>query len=264
MCNPRPKQIKAIIFDIGGVVVGSPIAGIHTYERQYGLPHDYLNVAITARGQSGAFQRLERSELDLFSFYEQFGRELSDTRQLNEWYTAFSKARGRPLPPNLPTRHEVDGRLGRFKIAALTNNFSPPTAVPTSDTSSSAAAGSSRAPTLDEELEHLGLAKDVSRIRSLFDAYYESSVVGFRKPEAAFYEHALRDLGVQADETVFLDDIGLNLKAAQKMGMRTIRVGLESSLPAIEELERHAGCRLVDDQDRRAERARLADLKPRL
>lgn len=95
-------------------------------------------------------------------------------------------------------------------------------------------------------------------IRSLFDAYYESSVVGSRKPEAAFYEHALRDQGVDATETVFLDDIGPNLKAAQKLGIRTIRVELKSSVPALEELERHTGCRLIDDDVRKAEKERLA------
>lgn len=110
MCNPRPKNIKLVLFDIGGVVVGSPIAGVHIYEREHGLPFNYLNVAITARGQQGAFQRLERSEIDLWTFYEQFGRELSETKQLNEWYTAFCKSRGLPLPPSLPTKHRVDGR----------------------------------------------------------------------------------------------------------------------------------------------------------
>lgn len=109
MSNSRPRHIKVIIFDVGGVVVGSPIAGIHSYERTHGLPHNYLNVAITARGHAGAFQKLERSELDLFSFYEQFGRELSETERLNQWYKSFCASRGQEIPP-LPERHDVDGR----------------------------------------------------------------------------------------------------------------------------------------------------------
>lgn len=110
MCNPRPKHIKAIIFDIGGVVVGSPIAGVQVYEQTHGLPHNYLNVGITARGRDGAFQKFERSELDLYSFYEQFGAQLSDTKQLNEWYSTFCLSRGLEVPANLPTAHHVDGR----------------------------------------------------------------------------------------------------------------------------------------------------------
>lgn len=146
---------------------------------------------------------------------------------------------------------------GRFKIAALTNNFSPPITVPDSKSLSGTL---KHAPTLDEELSHLGLAKDLSRIRSLFDVYYESSAVGSRKPEPEFYKHALCGLGVHAEETIFLDDIGPNLKAAQRLGMRTIRMRLESSLPALEELERYTSCRLIDDEDRKTERRRLAEL----
>lgn len=47
---------RAIIFDIGGVVVGSPLVGINLYEQERGLPPDYINVGITARGRKGAFQ----------------------------------------------------------------------------------------------------------------------------------------------------------------------------------------------------------------
>ena len=70
------KTPKAVILDIGGVVVGSPLVGINEcvgrgeerrgeacadgpacrYEKMYGLPFDYLNVAITAAGREGAFQ----------------------------------------------------------------------------------------------------------------------------------------------------------------------------------------------------------------
>jgi hypothetical protein len=37
---------KAIIFDVGGVCVGSPFQGISRYEKQKNLPKDYINVAM--------------------------------------------------------------------------------------------------------------------------------------------------------------------------------------------------------------------------
>jgi len=67
-------SITTVIFDIGGVVVKSPLLGINKCEKAHGLPHDYLNVAITARGPSGAFQKLEVGELQLPDFYEQVSR----------------------------------------------------------------------------------------------------------------------------------------------------------------------------------------------
>lgn len=48
-----------------------------------------------------------------------------------------------------------------------------------------------------------------------------------RKPDPEFYKHALHLLNVQASEVVFLDDIGPNLKAAQKLGITTIRESRE-------------------------------------
>jgi putative hydrolase of the HAD superfamily len=58
----------------------------------------------------------------------------------------------------------------------------------------------------------------------LFDVVIESSVVGCRKPEQRFYELALEALGIHAEEAVFLDDLGINLKPARAMGMATIKV----------------------------------------
>ena len=52
----------------------------------------------------------------------------------------------------------------------------------------------------------------------------ESCKAGFRKPDPRIYELCLKELGVPAPETVFLDDLGMNLKAAKKFGIRTIKV----------------------------------------
>ena len=86
----------------------------------------------------------------------------------------------------------------RYKTAALTNNFAPGQAERRTDT--------------------LGYFGD------LFDTVVESSKVGIRKPDPRFYELACDVLGVQPTEAVFLDDLGVNLKPARAMGMRTIKV----------------------------------------
>ena len=52
----------------------------------------------------------------------------------------------------------------------------------------------------------------------------ESCVEGSRKPERSIYQETLRRLGVEARETVFLDDIGSNLKTARELGVATIKV----------------------------------------
>ena len=45
-----------------------------------------------------------------------------------------------------------------------------------------------------------------------------------RKPERRIYEHTLSALNVKPDEAVFLDDLGVNLKTAKELGIRTIKV----------------------------------------
>jgi putative hydrolase of the HAD superfamily len=52
----------------------------------------------------------------------------------------------------------------------------------------------------------------------------ESAVEGLRKPDPRIYALALARLNVLASQTVFLDDLGMNLKPARDMGMATIKV----------------------------------------
>lgn len=83
---------------------------------------------------------------------------------------------------------------------------------------------------------------DVKDIMARFEVVVESSKVGFRKPEPMFYQTACELLGVQPTECVYLDDLGINLKPAAAMGMRTIKVGDPDK--ALDELEAILGIRL--------------------
>ncbi|KAG8728622.1 hypothetical protein FRC12_021617 [Ceratobasidium sp. 428] len=91
--NDGSQPIKAVFFDVGGVVVKSPLIAIHNYEREKGLPKDWLNLHITKRGHGGAWQRFERDELELYPFYKAFGEELSDTARGNEYYKEWCRSR---------------------------------------------------------------------------------------------------------------------------------------------------------------------------
>ena len=57
-----------------------------------------------------------------------------------------------------------------------------------------------------------------------FDVVVESAVEGLRKPDPRIYRLVCERLGVTPAETVFLDDLGANLKPAQELGMTTIKV----------------------------------------
>jgi len=102
-------HLKAVIFDIGGVVVKSPLLAIAAYEREHCLPKDFINVSISRRGDQGAWQRFERGELSLLQFYREFSRDLSDVDNGCRWYREHCLFRNIPCPP-LPESLNIDGR----------------------------------------------------------------------------------------------------------------------------------------------------------
>jgi len=71
----------------------------------------------------------------------------------------------------------------------------------------------------------------------LFDAIIESSRVGVRKPDPKIYHMALETLNLDPTKCIFLDDLGQNLKTAQQLGIRTIKVQLKNHYAALEELQ---------------------------
>ncbi|GAB7353804.1 hypothetical protein MBLNU459_g4183t1 [Dothideomycetes sp. NU459] len=97
-----------------------------------------------------------------------------------------------------------------------------------------------------------------AQLRSQFDVFVSSAHVGMRKPNVDIYEYAIRELdkiarergdqdGVKAEDIVFLDDIGGNLRTAKQVGMRTIKVQLGRADIAVKELERVSGLALTGD-----------------
>lgn len=58
----------------------------------------------------------------------------------------------------------------------------------------------------------------------LFHKTYYSHLMKMRKPDPAIYEYVLRDSGLKAEETIFLDDNVSNLKGAASVGIQTFHV----------------------------------------
>jgi len=186
-------SIRAVIFDLGGVVVGSPLHAIAAYERELGLDRHAVNRVVVTTGHGGAWSRLERGELGLEEFYPAFEvdcRAAGCTIDAREMMRRIALAT-EPRPVMLEAISRL--RAAGLRVGALTNNW------------------------VAEE-EGTGV------LAPYFDVFVESAVVGMRKPDPRIFEHACELLGVPPPETAFLDDIGLNLKAARELGMATIKV----------------------------------------
>lgn len=197
---------RAVIFDLGGVVLGSPLHAIAAFERDHDIPAGFVNRVVVDTGAEGAWGRLERGLYDLEAFIPAFeedclaaGQRLSAGAMMERMAEA-----SQPRPIMLEAIRRI--RAAGLLAAALTNNWT-----------SAERDDGTRA------------------LRDRFDAFFESSALGLQKPDPRIYEHACRELGIEPSEAVFLDDIGRNLKTARALGMTTLKVGDPES--AVAELE---------------------------
>lgn len=72
---------------------------------------------------------------------------------------------------------------------------------------------------LDEK--HASEMKDTV-IAPYFDAMLFSSHIRIRKPHAAFFETALTQFGLRAEECLFIDDLADNVAAAEACGIKSL------------------------------------------
>lgn len=185
--------ISAVLFDFGGVILSSPFDAFDRYERETALPEGFIRQVNTVNPDTNAWAKLERSEVDLDGFAALFEEESAALgHRVSGWDVI------RLLAGDLrPQMVEAVRRCGeQFKTGLLTNNVTG-----------------------------LEMNPQMAEVMALFDVVVESSVVGVRKPDPAFYELACSQLGIEPVEAVFLDDLGINLKPARAMGMQTIKVG---------------------------------------
>ena len=69
---------RAVVFDLGGVVLGSPIQAMAAYERDHGLVEGGINRLIAAHGHDGAWAAFERGEHSFESFAAAFEAECAE------------------------------------------------------------------------------------------------------------------------------------------------------------------------------------------
>ncbi len=75
MTRTTPTRFRAVIFDLGGVVLESPLPAIAAYETETGLPPHFVARLVVEGGAEGPWARLERGELDLEAFGAAFAQQ---------------------------------------------------------------------------------------------------------------------------------------------------------------------------------------------
>ena len=119
---------KAVILDVGGVVVPSPFPLFERFELHNGLPLGTVVDTIKHAGKAGAFARMERGELSVEDFCAPFAKEVASRSgvaltegQVMQLMLELGRKRIPPIPEVVTVLRNLK-RKG-LKTALLTNNF---------------------------------------------------------------------------------------------------------------------------------------------
>jgi putative hydrolase of the HAD superfamily len=212
---------QAVLWDFGGVILTSPFEAFRTYEREAGLPEDFIRMLNARNPDANAWAKMERSEVGLAEFVTLFEAEAAAHGHKLDGWRVLKAISGDIRPQMVEALRRCKAS---FRVACITNNMKH-----------GEGPGMARSPER---------AAAVAEVMTLFEHVVESSKLGFRKPDPRIYRHACDLIGVPPERCVYLDDLGINLKPAKALGMRTIKVGDPDI--AIAELEAIVGIPLKD------------------
>lgn len=63
-----------------------------------------------------------------------------------------------------------------------------------------------------------------------FDKVYYSHIIQMRKPTKSIYRFVLKDAGIKADESLFIDDLAENIRGAKAVGLQAIQHNPEDEI----------------------------------
>ena len=194
-------MIKNIIFDFGGVIydINHELSkkafkdlGISDFDQLYG--HQI---------QTKLFEEFERGEIEEYQFYhilrQSFEKNIKD-EQIKEAWNA--------LLIGFDTR-KIDllkGLKSNYKLFLLSNT---------------------------NIIHQKHFIKDLSTyvdFNKLFNDTWYSHEKNMRKPEYRIYESLLKEHQLLANETLFIDDLDTNIKAAQALGIHTYYLKNQESI----------------------------------
>ncbi|XP_019394338.1 PREDICTED: acyl-CoA dehydrogenase family member 10 isoform X2 [Crocodylus porosus] len=207
------RLCRAVVFDMGGVLLPSPYARARDWEVWNRVPPGTVQRALICGGDDRPWMKYVRGELTAAEFVQAFAQQCFEITNSPVPVDSFlSDLTSKEMSEQLPVMTEAIRciRAEGLKTAVLSNNF----------------------------YLHSG-ASFLPLDRKQFDVIIESCREGICKPDPRIYMLCLERLGVQPNESIFLDDIGQNLKAAAQLGMSTLKV--DDPEVAVKELENFLG-----------------------
>lgn len=220
-----PPAARALILDLGGVVLrnarelvqnraalGEPAVTAYVEAVDFAGPGDEL------------WHRMLRHELTERAFWAQraaeigavLGRDGWTTRQLINWL--YERPASDWLAEEVVSLMN-DTRAAGLPLVALTNDLAD---------------------------FHGQEWADAQEWLKPFDAVVDGSVTGVLKPDPAAYGFAIEATGVPAAETVYLDDMPVNVAGGLAVGLQAIEVDHYNKAAAVAEARRRLGLAPID------------------
>lgn len=186
----RSSMKKAVIFDLNGVFIKSPLLS-QRFEYDFGVQEDRFLDALK-KVMAEVRQPNAPSVFSLWEpYFKEWGIRFTEEEFLNYWFGVegedeemFQIAR--------------DLKEKGVKIYILSNNFTE------------------RAKYYKQNFQSLG-----TNLRDVFDKVYYSWETGYLKPNPRAYTHILEDQGLQPEECIYFDDSNGNVGVANGLGIKS-------------------------------------------
>ena len=208
--DQRPR-ISAIVCDFGGVLTSPLIDAFLAVQNSIGIAPREFGAALgelAARDGVNPLFELERGRMTEARFLSELGAELTSALGREVSIHGFGSSLLDELHPNTRMiEYMRELRTRGYRMAICTNNV--------------------------REWEAQWRAK--LPVDEIFEVVVDSAFVGSRKPDPEIYELTLQRLGVDGEQSLFVDDMELNCDAARELGMQAVR--FQTTEQAVEEIE---------------------------
>jgi len=186
------KGIKNIIFDLGGVIYAINYQSTIQAFESLGI-NDFESIYAKA-GQSDLFDNLETGKITKAEFFEGVNKFLPNTLSPTKITEAWNAMLIGFMSDALKKLEELSN-THRIFLLSNTNIFH-----------------------IEEIKKRIGEG-DFNEFCSLFEKVYLSHEIGLRKPHTQVFAHIVDEQGLEASETLFIDDSPQHVAGALKAGL---------------------------------------------
>src|ERR1700748_3103420 len=191
-----PQKIRAIISDIGRVIVGVDVSrAMQGLSSGIALSPKEIWTAIE---KDPRFLDLQDGRISARDWHLHIVRRLGGNLTYEQFIQSWNAAL---LPETLQPDSLWAGLAKKYRLALLSNT----------------------------DPIHVAHMESTFTFFKYFPVRIYSCVVGSSKPNRVIYQHALRATKVKANEAIYIDDLEENVAAAKSLGM----IGIHCAVPSI-------------------------------